>query len=110
MSEEKIAEDKYDVFLCYNREDEFSVKEIGKQLKGRGIVPWLDVWEVRPGTLWLREKEQRIKRIQSAAVFVGASGISPSEQLEIDALLREFLRREVPVIPVLLGNAPDKLE
>jgi CRISPR-associated Csx14 family protein len=111
MSEEKISENKYDVFLCYNREDEFSVKEIGKQLKGRGIAPWLDVWEVRPGTLWLREKAQQIKRIQSAAVFVGASGINPSEQLiEIDALLREFMRREVPVIPVLLEDAPDKLE
>src|SRR5713226_1539654 len=110
MSEEKLAKDKYEVFLCYNHEDESSVKKIGRELISKGIAPWLDVWEVLPGRVWQREIEQQIRRAPSAAVFVGDSGIGPWEQLEIEAFLREFVRRRCPVIPVLLEGAPDKPE
>src|SRR6266566_387294 len=105
MSEEKMAGDKYDVFLCYNHEDESAVKEIGKQLKERKIAPWLYSLDIRPGALQQREIEQQIAHISAAAVFVGKAGISPWQELEISAFLREFVRRSCPVIPVLLEDA-----
>ena len=50
--------------------------------------------------------EQQIGQIKSAAVFVGKEGIGPWQRQELDAFLREFARRECPVIPVLLEDVP----
>jgi hypothetical protein len=104
----KIETGDFDVFLCYNSEDNPAVKEIGERLKERGILPWLDEWELRPGLPWQRLLEQQIGQIKSAAVFIGQSGIGPWQQLELEAFLREFVGRGCPVIPVLLPDAPKK--
>src|SRR5205807_285925 len=42
----------FDVFLCYHGADRAAVKRIGEQLKERGILPWLDEWNLIPGRLW----------------------------------------------------------
>jgi hypothetical protein len=86
------------------------VKQIGELLKERGILPWLDEWELRPGLPWQRLLEQQIGQIKSATVFIGQSGIGPWQQLELEAFLCEFVRRSCPVIPVLLTNAPREPE
>jgi len=103
QSETELKE--FDVFLCYNAKDKSAVKKIGEQLKQRGILPWLDEWELRPGLPWQRSLEQQIGQIKSAAVFVGESGIGPWQQLEVEAYLRQFVKRGCPVIPVLLSYA-----
>jgi WD40 repeat protein len=104
----KIATGDFDVFLCHNSEDKPMVKNVGELLKERGILPWLDEWELRPGLPWQRVLEQQIVQIKSAAVFIGQSGIGPWQQLELEAFLREFVARGCPVIPVLLRDAPKK--
>jgi WD40 repeat protein/GTPase SAR1 family protein len=104
----KIEMGDFDVFLCHNSEDKPAVKEIGERLKERGILPWLDEWELRPGLPWQRLLEQQIEQIKSAAVFVGEEGIGPWQQMELGAFLREFVKRGCPVIPVLLPDAPKK--
>ena len=94
----------FDVFLCCNSKDREAVREVGVKLKQRSIHPWLDEWELQPGLPWQRTLEEQIEQVKSAAVFVGENGIGPWEQLEIDAFLREFIRRGCPVIPVLLSG------
>ena len=94
----------FDVFLCYHNIDKAIVKEIGEQLKERGILPWLDEWELPPGRPWQRHLERQIKQIRSAAVFVGKNGVGPWEYMEIEAFLRQFVRRDCPVIPVILPD------
>lgn len=96
----------FDVFLCHNSADKPSVKRIGERLKAFGLRPWLDDWQLRPGFPWQRLLEEQISTIASAAVFVGANGIGPWQQDEIDAFLRKFHQRRCPVIPVLLPEAP----
>ena len=98
----------FDVFLCYNRKDRLAVTEIGEKLKEFGYLPWLDEWELRPGFPWQPALESQIKRIKSAAVFVGKEGMGPWQQEELNAFLREFIKRRCPVIPVLLSDAPNK--
>jgi hypothetical protein len=98
----------FDVFLCYHNVDKQSVKQIGELLKEKGYLPWLDEWELPPGRPWQRLLEKQIRQIKSAAVFVGKSGIGPWQQQEIEAFLREFVRRSCPVIPILLADAPRK--
>jgi hypothetical protein len=102
----KIATGDFDVFLCYNSADKPEVMRIGERLKERGILPWLDVWELRPGESWQRKLEEQIGRIKSAAVFVGGGGVGHWQQHEMEAFLNEFAGRGCHVIPVLLPGAP----
>jgi small GTP-binding protein len=104
----KIATGDFDVFLCHNGKNKPRVKDIGEKLKEQGILPWLDEWELRPGLSWQRLLEKQIRQIKSAAVFVGKDGIGPWQQQEIEAFLRQFVKRGCPVIPVLLPDAPRK--
>lgn len=105
----KIETWDFDVFLCYNEADRAVVKQIGEQLKGRGILPWLDIWELRPGIPWLPQLEQQLDQIKSAAVFVGKHNRGPWQDMEIYALLRKFvnLERKCPIIPVILPDCVD---
>lgn len=98
----KIAVGDFDVFLCHNSVDKPEVRRIAQRLKDHGILPWFDEWELRPGFPWQVELEKQIKRIKSAAVFVGRRGIGPWENVELRAFLQQFITRGCPVIPVLL--------
>lgn len=102
----QMSEQQFDVFLCHNNEDKPAVIKIAQQLQKNNIKPWLDIWELRPGLPWQRALEDQITQIKSAAIFIGPNGIGPWQNQEIDAFLREFVRRECPVIPVMLSNAP----
>ena len=106
----KIVTGDFDVFLCHHGIDKPIIKQIGEQLKGQGILPWLDEWELRPGLPWQRLLEEQIKQIKSAAVFVGKNGIGPWQEQELEAFLRAFVKRGYPVIPVLLEDAPQTPE
>lgn len=97
----------YDVFFCYNSEDELAVKKYATKLLERGILPWLEDWEIQPGRPKQRALEAQIKLSRSAAVFVGKTGIGPWTQMQAEALLRQFVERNCSVIPVLL---PESLE
>ncbi|HEX3475779.1 MAG TPA: TIR domain-containing protein [Kofleriaceae bacterium] len=94
----------FDVFLCHHAADKREVKRIGEQLRARGYLPWLDEWELPPGQPWLRELEAQIESIRAAAVFIGADGTGPWQSLELSALLRQFIERGCPVIPVVLPS------
>jgi GTPase SAR1 family protein len=106
----KIITDDYDVFLCYNSQDRPAVEAISKQLKDRGILPWLDVWNIPPGRAWQRVLQEQITHIKSAAVFIGPRGGGPWQQLEQMALLEQFADRKCPVIPVILSGYEGKPE
>jgi GTPase SAR1 family protein len=97
---------EFDVFLCHASADKASVKRIAELLKRNEILPWLDEWELRPGMPWQRVLEEQIERIRSAAVFVGPSGLGPWQHEEVEACLRQFVKRGCPVIPVLLADTP----
>ena len=68
---------------------------------------WLDEWELRPGLPWQQLLEEQISRIKSAAVFVGKKDIGPWQDMELQAFLREFVKRKCPVIPVILPECRD---
>jgi hypothetical protein len=104
--ERRRAAGKFDVFLCHNIADKPAIKIIGRQLMERGILPWLDEWELRPGMPWQRLLEEQVAGINAAAVFVGPNGMGPWQRHELDSFLRQFAERACPVIPVLLSNAP----
>jgi hypothetical protein len=93
----------FDVFLCYNEEDQLEVKQIAEQLRERQIRPWLDLWEARGGTSWQQLLAKQIAQIGSVAVFIGNNG-GPWQREEIESFLWEFIEQKCPVIPVILPN------
>ena len=103
----KMATGDYDVFLAYNSEDLAEVRAIGEKLKERGVLPWFDVVDLRPGTLFQNEIGGVLEKVKSVAVFVGKSGVGPWERLEIGVAISQFAKRvpAPPVIPVLLAGA-----
>jgi TIR domain/Ras family len=100
----KIATGDFDVFLCHNSNDKKVVIELANRLKERGILPWLDVWEIRPGHRWQRELEQNVTKAKAAVVIFGKKGLGPWQDMEEDAILADFVRRKAPVIPVILAD------
>jgi hypothetical protein len=101
---------RFDVFLCYNSSDRHDVLEIARKLRTAGQLPWLDVWEMPPGRAWQPLLEEQIGNMRSAAVFVGSKGAGPWQRQEILMLISEFVAQGLPVIPVLLPDAPAKPE
>lgn len=99
---EEAAE--FDVFLCHNVADKQAVRELAQQLMDRGLRPWLDERELRPGLPWQQILESQIQSIPAAAVIVG-SRVGPWQNQELSAFLRQFAKRGCPVIPVLLSGA-----
>ena len=102
--ERRRAAGEYDVFLCHNSKDKHEVKALGEQLKEKGFLPWLDEWELAPGTMWQTALESQIGQINAAAILVGRSGIGPWQTMEIQAILRHFVERRLPTIPVILPS------
>lgn len=100
----KIETGDFDVFLCHNSKDKPQVIEIGERLKERGILPWLDIWDIRPGTRWQKELWRVIESVKAAAVFIGPDGSGPWEELEVESLLGEFAKYDKPLIPVILDG------
>jgi hypothetical protein len=98
----KIETGDYDVFMCYSSKDREQVTAIAQRLQERGILPWLDTWEIPPGTRWQKELEKQLKSVKSAAVFIGSKGPGPWQGLEMESLLGQIEKRKRPIIPVIL--------
>jgi hypothetical protein len=108
--EDPKLENPFDIFLSYNRQDISAVREIYRDLRQRGLRPWLDEEELVPGRPWQEGLEAVIGTIRAASVLVGQGGLGPWEDREVRAFLEEFVRRRTPVIPVLLPDAPENPE
>ena len=100
----------FDVFLSHNSKDKPAVIALAERLVAANVRVWLDVWELRPGQPWQEVLEDIIAHTRSAAVLVGKDGIGPWENREMRALLNQFVRRGLPVIPVLLSDCPQQPE
>jgi GTPase SAR1 family protein len=98
----KEATDDFDVFLSHNSRDKDAVRAIADALRERGILPWLDERELRPGMVWQDEIERVIGLVKAAAVIVGPHGFSDWLGEERRAFEREAKKRQIPIIPVIL--------
>jgi TIR domain len=95
---------EFDVFLCHNWEDKPAVRELAQRLRERGLRPWLDEHELRPGQPWQPTLEDVISGIPAAAVIIGAR-LGPWQEQEFTAFLRQRSKRRCAVVPVLLPGA-----
>ena len=102
--------EEFDVFLAYNSADELTVESIAVELRRRGLNPWFAKWSLAPGRQFQAEFDRVFFSIGAVAAFFGSAGVGPWEDLEIRAAIQQFVRRSVPVIPVLLPGSPEHVE
>lgn len=100
----------YDVFLSHNGKDKPAVERLARQLEDKaGLKPFLDKWHLVPGEPWQEALEQALDESRTYAVFLGASGLGPWENVEMRSALEERAGdRNRRVIPVLLPGADPK--
>ena len=95
-------EEPFDVFLAHNGVDKPAVRRLADALRDRGLHPWLDEEQLRPGQRWGPALETAINTARSAAVIVGEDGLGPWEKVEMWGCLEQSVKRKMPVLPVLL--------
>lgn len=105
--EGKIETNDFDVFLAHSRSDEAAVRAIARQLRQRGLYPWVDKEQVRPGRWFQDVIQQIIPKVKSVAVFVGPKGLSRWQTVELRSSLSQLVERDLPVIPILLPGVED---
>jgi len=106
VATDRATTEPYDVFLSHNSKDRPAVRLLAQALKARGLLAWMDEAELIPGRPWQPAIEQLIQVVRSAAVVVGPHGVGPWQEFEKEACVTEFVRRGLPVIPVVLPGAP----
>jgi hypothetical protein len=94
----------FDTFLCYNSKDQDAVVAIGRDLRKRGCVPWLDEWELSPGAPFTEELDNIIKVSSCATIFFGRHGISKYQGLEVSLIVKLFLEKGLKIIVVILKD------
>lgn len=97
----------FDVFLAHNAADRKHVEQIAVALKRRGISPWLDKEQIRPGQWFQVALQNVIPNVRSAAIFLGPSGIGKWEALETRTFITTCVESDRPVIPVLLPGVTE---
>ncbi len=106
----KETSNSYDVFISYNSKDRIKIIDIYEELKRKGIKPWLDIYDTRPGIPWIKTLEAQIDNIKSCAVFFGNNGIGPWEDMEQMSFISQFVKRGASVIPIVLkGIKPEEI-
>ena len=96
---------RFDVFLSHATPDKPLVEELGRRLARENLKPWLDTWNLIPGTPWMPEVEAALAECAACAVIIGPGGFGPwhHEEMQV-AISRRVNDREraFRVIPVLL--------
>ena len=97
-----MTERSFDVFLAHRSVDKPLVRRIYIKLKERGLNPWLDEEEIPPGTSFQAEIQQAISLVKTAAICIGTGELGRWQALELRTFITQCVKRNIPVIPVLL--------
>lgn len=92
----------FDIFLAHNTLDKPQVETICKELKRRGLKPWLDKEQIPPGRWFQDVIQQAIPKVKSAAICIGLKGLGQWQALELRSFITRCVEADIPVIPVLL--------
>ncbi len=107
VMEGKEATQDFDVFMAHHTPDKPKVEDIAGRLKDRGINPWIDKEQIPPGRWFQDVIQDAIPNVESAAIFIGDTGLGKWEIVELRAFISQCVDKDMPVIPVLLPGVTD---
>jgi hypothetical protein len=94
-------------FLSHASEDKSTFAEpLGRELARRGVQPWLDKWEIRPGDSLVQKLfDEGLARSQAVIVIVSALSVSkPWVREELDSATVRRITGGTRLIPVRLDE------
>jgi TIR domain len=97
-----MVEPQFDVFLAHRSSDKPLIRQIYGHLKNRGLKPWLDEEELVPGTRFQAGLQQAIRNVKTAAICIGQGDLGSWQDVELNAVISQAVKRSIPVIPILL--------
>jgi hypothetical protein len=103
----QLASDIHDVFLAHNSADKPLIEVICKNLKSRGLNPWLDKEQIPPGRWFQDVIQDTINKISSAAIFISSNGLGRWQVVELRSFISQCIERKIPIIPVLLPGVKE---
>jgi hypothetical protein len=102
-----MEEEYFDCFLCHNSDDKQTVRSIYNEIKKEKLSPWMDESDMRPG-LWRPQLSKIIRTIRVFIVFLGPHGLGPTQEMEIEAILkRHYINKsenKCIIVPVYLDG------
>jgi len=106
MEGKEVTHD-FDVFIAHHTPDKPQVEDIADRLKARGINPWIDKEQIPPGRWFQDVIQDAIPNVESAAIFIGMTGLGKWEIVELRAFISQCVDTGMPVIPVLLPGVTE---
>src|SRR6188768_2214914 len=99
---------RFDVFLSYAATDKPQVEDLARRLARENLKPWLDKWNLIPGTPWQPEIEAALADCAACVVVVGPGEFGPWHHEEMRLAISQRVgdrERGFRVIPVLMPRA-----
>jgi hypothetical protein len=96
----------FDTFISYNSADLDHAKALHRLLAQRGLKPWIDTQDLRPGASFQDALEESLQGARSVLACIGPRDRGPWQREEIRVALSRSAAERLPVIPVLLPGAP----
>jgi tetratricopeptide (TPR) repeat protein len=75
-------------------------------MRRQGVRVWMDEEELPYGRSWQPHVEAALKKVRSAAILLGPAGFGDWQAEEARLCLTQGVKRDIPVIPVLLPGGP----
>jgi hypothetical protein len=97
----------FDAFLSHCSDDKPAVEQFAHRLRGEGLNPWLDKWNLIPGEPWQPAIEDALHKCLACVVFVGSEKMGSWQHEEMRAAINRRVSQpgSIRVIPVLLPGA-----
>jgi hypothetical protein len=103
------------IFLCHASEDKAAVIDIYRRLQRKGLRPWLDKMDLRPGQAWDHEIRKAIRSSRFVLVFLSSTSVAKRGYVQKEFALALDVLAEMPegqifIIPVRLDDCevPDR--
>ncbi len=90
------------VFISYAHKDIEAAKELADKLKERGVQPWLDEDNIKPGVSWAEQIKAAVVDSGTVVVILGEGEPSPNVLVEAGMAMGQGK----PVLPVVVGENP----
>lgn len=93
------------VFLCHSSKDKPFVRDLASGLLKHGFLTWLDEKDMAVGDVLVEEVSRAIELAGAIAVVVSPNSVdSDWVKYELSLASERFIKRDVRVIPILIGD------
>jgi hypothetical protein len=88
------------VFISHAYKDREAAKELVNKLTTKGVQPWLDEYELKPGDSWEQQIKDALVESDTVVVLLGEGEPSPNVLVEAGMAFEQGKR----IVPVVLGK------